>query len=90
MHYELLTKWAKSTATEKAGRERRSPGQRGRAKVNGHASGKAGIPELFRAGHRAERVWPEGVLAEGEELSPNPLRRVFNGLRTTQIAVDVV
>jgi hypothetical protein len=30
-----------------------------------------------------------GVLAEGEELSSNPLCRVFNDLRTTQIAVDV-
>jgi hypothetical protein len=28
-------------------------------------------------------------MAEGEELSSNPLRRVFNDLRTTQIAVDV-
>ena len=30
-----------------------------------------------------------GVLAEGEELSSNPLRRVFNDLQTTQIVVDV-
>jgi hypothetical protein len=29
------------------------------------------------------------ILAEGEELSANPLRRVFNDLLTTQIAVDV-
>jgi hypothetical protein len=28
-------------------------------------------------------------LAEREELSSNPLRRLFNDLRTTQIAVDV-
>jgi hypothetical protein len=28
-------------------------------------------------------------LAEGEELSSNPLRAFFNDLRTTQIAVDV-
>ena len=28
-------------------------------------------------------------LAEGEELSSNPLRRDFNDLRTTQLAVDV-
>jgi hypothetical protein len=31
----------------------------------------------------------QGVLADGEELSANPLSRHFNGLRTTQIAVDV-
>ena len=30
-----------------------------------------------------------GRLAEGEELSSNPLRAYFNDLRTTQIAVDV-
>jgi hypothetical protein len=30
-----------------------------------------------------------GVLAEGEELSSNPLRRVFKDLRTTPILVDV-
>jgi len=30
-----------------------------------------------------------GRLAEGEELSSNPLRRDFNDLRTTQVAVDV-
>jgi hypothetical protein len=29
------------------------------------------------------------MLAEGEELSSNPLRAFFNGLRTTQIGVDV-
>jgi hypothetical protein len=28
-------------------------------------------------------------LAEGEELSSNPLRAYFNDLQTTQIAVDV-
>ena len=28
-------------------------------------------------------------LAEGEVLSSNPLRRIFNGLRTTQSTVDV-
>jgi len=48
-----------------------------------------GIPGLFRAEHRAERVSPEGVLADGEELSSNPLRAFFNDLRTTPIAVDV-
>jgi hypothetical protein len=36
---------------------------------------------------RAERVSPAGVLAEGEELSSNPLCPDFNGLRTTRIAV---
>jgi hypothetical protein len=29
------------------------------------------------------------ALAEGEELSSNPLRRIFNGLQTTCIVVDV-
>jgi hypothetical protein len=29
------------------------------------------------------------MLAEGEELSSNPLRAFFNDLRTTQNAVDV-
>jgi hypothetical protein len=29
------------------------------------------------------------MLAEGEKLSSNPLRPVFNGLRTTRNAVDV-
>jgi hypothetical protein len=28
-------------------------------------------------------------LAEGEELSSNPLWRIFNGLRTTHVAVGV-
>jgi hypothetical protein len=50
---------------------------------NGQISG------LSRADQRTERVSPKGVLAEGEELSSNPLRRVFNDLRTTQIVVDV-
>jgi hypothetical protein len=55
-----------------------------------HPSAKnGGIPGLQRADRRAERVSPEGVLAEGEILSSNPLCRVFNGLCTTQIAVDV-
>ena len=31
----------------------------------------------------------QGVLAEGEELSSNPLSLYFKGLLTTQIAVDV-
>ena len=50
----------------------------------------SGIPGPFRADHRAERRSLKGVLAEGEELSSNPLRRVFNDLQTTQNAVDVV
>ena len=55
-----------------------------------HPSAKSGgIPGLQRADLRAERVSPEGVLAEGEELSSNPLRAFFNDLRTTQNAVDV-
>jgi hypothetical protein len=47
------------------------------------------IPGLFRTDHSAERVSPEGILAEGEELWSNPLRAFFNDLRTTQTAVDV-
>jgi hypothetical protein len=48
-----------------------------------------GIPGLQRGDRRAERVSPEGILAEGEELSSNPLRRVFNGLQSTPAEVDV-
>jgi hypothetical protein len=47
------------------------------------------IPGLFRADDQAERVLPEGVLAEGEELSSNPLWAFFNDLRTTRVVVDV-
>jgi hypothetical protein len=36
-----------------------------------------GIPGLFRAEHRAERVSPEGVLAEREELWSNTLFLIF-------------
>jgi hypothetical protein len=43
---------------------------------------KRSIPGLFRADHWAERVLPDGVLAEGEELSSNPLCRIFNDLRS--------
>jgi hypothetical protein len=46
-------------------------------------------PALQRADRQPESGFATGVLAEGEELSSNSLRRVFNGLRTTQIAVDV-
>jgi hypothetical protein len=38
---------------------------------------------------RAKRMSQMGRLAEGEELSSNPLRAFFNDLQTTQIAVDV-
>ena len=31
----------------------------------------------------------DGLVAEGEVLSSNPLRRVFNGLQTTLITVGV-
>ena len=34
-------------------------------------------------------MYRQGVLAEGEELSSNPLSCYFNELRTTQVAVDV-
>jgi hypothetical protein len=47
------------------------------------------LPGLFRADQQTERLSAYDVLAEGEELSSNPLRGVFNDLRTTQIAVDV-
>jgi hypothetical protein len=47
------------------------------------------IPGLFRTDHRAERGSPTDVLAEGEELSSNPLRAFFNDLGITQIVVDV-
>jgi hypothetical protein len=47
------------------------------------------IPGLFRTDHSAERVSPEGILAERQELSSNPLRAYFNDLRTTLISVDV-
>ena len=47
------------------------------------------IPGLFRADQRTERLSAQGILAEGEELSSNPLCRIFNDLRTTRILVDV-
>ena len=37
------------------------------------------IPGLQRADRPAERVSPEGILAEGEELSSNPLRAFSMG-----------
>jgi hypothetical protein len=46
-------------------------------------------PELFRADQRTERPSAQAVLAEGEELSSNPLQWGFNGLRSTSISVDV-
>ena len=42
-----------------------------------------------RRPRQSQRLSPKGVLAEGEELSSNPLRAFFNDLRTTQFAVDV-
>jgi hypothetical protein len=47
------------------------------------------IPGPFGAAQRTERLSAYYVLAEGEELSPNPLRRLFNGLQITQRTVDV-
>src|SRR5918996_4670116 len=47
------------------------------------------IPGLFRTDQQTERLSAWAVLAEGEELSSNPLFCYFNGLRTTQIVVDV-
>jgi hypothetical protein len=84
-----LTKWAQSTATEKADLRRGfSELCRGGA-VNARQQENGGIPGLQPPDRRAERVLPKGVLAEGEELSSNPLSRYFNELRTTQTAVDV-
>jgi hypothetical protein len=61
-----------------------------------HASGSeqpaaknGGIPGLQRADRPTERVSAWAVLAEGEELSTNPLRAYFNDLRTTENAVEV-
>jgi hypothetical protein len=48
-----------------------------------------GIPGPQLVAPKAESGFAQGVLAEGEELSSNPLRRLFNGLRTTQFAVNV-
>jgi hypothetical protein len=47
------------------------------------------IPGLFRADEQPESEFAQVVLAEGEELSSNPLRAFFNDLRTTQVSVDV-
>jgi hypothetical protein len=48
-----------------------------------------GIPGLERPDHRAESGFVRGVLAEGQELSSNPLRFLFKGLRSTLFVVDV-
>ena len=44
---------------------------------------------ILTADQVRKRMSRLGVLAEGEVLSSNPLQAFFNGLRTTQIAVDV-
>jgi hypothetical protein len=44
---------------------------------------------LLRPNRRAESRFAQVDLAEGEELSSNPLRFVFNGLQTTLFMVDV-
>jgi hypothetical protein len=57
--------------------------------VNSPPARNGGIPGLQREDPRTERLFAYDVLAEGEELSSNPLRPVFNDLHTTQFAVDV-
>jgi hypothetical protein len=86
---ELLTEWAKSTAAEK-GALRKGFSELCRAvAVNTRQRENGGITGLQRPDWRTQTEFADVVLAEGEELSSNPLRRVFNGLRTTQITVDV-
>jgi hypothetical protein len=46
------------------------------------------IPGLLSGYRCAERLSPEGVLAEGEELSSNPLCVRFQRLRITHILMD--
>jgi hypothetical protein len=60
-----------------------------RAQGAQRAAKNGGLPGLFRADPRTERLSAKAMLAEGEELSSNPLRAYFNDLQTTQIAVDV-
>jgi hypothetical protein len=48
--------------------------------------GMATFCGLIRSGKRMSRL---GILAEGEDLWSNTLRRIFNNLRITQGAVDV-
>jgi hypothetical protein len=56
-------------------------------RINGRESPRsAGFRPVLSARKRMSRM---GRLAEGEDLSSNPLRSVFNDLQTTQIAVDV-
>jgi hypothetical protein len=47
------------------------------------------VPRLLRADQQPERLSAQAMLAEGEELSSNPLLFVFKELQTTRIAVDV-
>ena len=48
-----------------------------------------GIPGLFWADNRAERVSPEGVLADRQELSSNPLCLRFQTLIVTLIQAAI-
>jgi hypothetical protein len=47
------------------------------------------MPGLQRRPRQAESGFAQVLLADGEELSSNPLCRFFNDLRITQTAVDV-
>ena len=59
---------------EKAASQREISSFRSRAKVHTYLRKMVGLLRFSGADRRAERVLPEGVLAEGEELSSNPLR----------------
>jgi hypothetical protein len=75
---------------EKGGRQRQILSPTAQAHGAQPAAENGGIPGLFRADRRAERLSAYGMLAEGEVLSSNPLRFVFNKLQNTWIFVDVV
>ena len=57
--------------------------------MNSRPTENSGVPGLFGSDPQAESVSAQVVLAEGEELSSNPLSCDCNELRTTQVAVDV-
>jgi hypothetical protein len=67
-------------AAEKIGCQRKTSGLRRHPKVNSRLSKIRRIFGLQRADPRTERLSRDGVLAEGEELSSNPLFCYFKGL----------